>query len=177
MDFKSFDFKKLEKYFGKHSADDFNRFLEKLPHHAGHNVLIAAGIVWALAAGIGLYASIQAQEMITVRAELKETRALKPAVPKIKNVAISKQEVEAFAKKAQESYRGLNIRTKGSTIIITSASTRNFTEFREAVGHIQNGGDGWRVTLEKLCVGRECDKSTKLAITLNVNRVSVEKPS
>lgn len=177
MDFKSFDINKFNKYFSAKSSDDLNRFLERLPEHAGKNILIAAGIVWALAAGLGLYSSIQAQELTKIRAELMEVQALKPAVPKIKNVAIPKKEVEDFVKEAQKSYRGIDIKSKGSTIIISSTRTGSFTEFREAIGHVQNGGDGWRVTLEKLCVGRECDRNQKLVVSLKVNKVSVEKPS
>lgn len=177
MDFKSFDIKKFEKYFSAKSSDDLNRFLEKLPHNAGKNVLIAAGVIWALAAGLGLYTSIQVQELTKVRAELKEVEALKPAVPTIKNVGISNDELKKFVEEAQKSYRGLDIKANGSTIIITASRTANFAEFREAIGHVQNGGDGWRVSLEKLCVGRDCDKSHKLAVSLKVNKVSVEKPS
>lgn len=177
MDIKSFDIKKLEKYFTAKSSEDLNRFLEKLPQHAGKNILIAAGIVWAMAATLGLYTSIQAQELTKMRAELKEVQALKPEVPIIKDVAISKEEVEKFVTAAKQSYRGLDIKANGSTIVITTTRTAGFTEFREAIGHVQNGGDGWRVTLEKLCVGRECDKNYKLAASLKVNKVSVEKPS
>lgn len=176
MDFKSFNFKKYEKYFSAKSTDDLNRFLEKLPQHAGKNVLIAAGVIWAMAAALGLYTSIQAQELTKIRAELKETQALKPAVPTIKDIPISKAEVEKFVNEAKESYRGLDIKANGSTIVITSTRTSSFTEFREAIGHVQNGGDGWRVALEKLCVGRECDRNYKLAASLKVNKVSVEKP-
>lgn len=177
MNLKSFDWKRIEKYFSAQSADDLNRFLEKLPQNAGQTVLIAAAIVWAMAAAAGLYTAIQTQQLIEMRAELKETEALKPAVPIIKNVGISEKEVTAFVEAAKKSYRGIDFRANGSTIIITARSTANFTEFREAIGHVQNGGDGWRVSLEKLCVGRECDRQFKLAVSLKVNKVSVEKPS
>ena len=177
MSFKNFDWKNLQKYFSSHSADDLNRFLEKMPQNAGKSVLIAAGIAWGVAAASGLYTAVQTQQLTELRAELKETQALKPAVPTIKNIPIPKKEVEAFVEKAQKSYRGIDIKANGSTIVITAPSTANFTEFREAIGHIQNGGDGWRVSLEKLCVGRECDKRYKLAVSLKVNKVSVENPS
>lgn len=175
MDFKNFDIKKFEKYFSKKSSDDLNRFLENLPEKAGSNILIAAGVIWALAAGLGLYASIQTQELTKMREELRQTAALTPVVPKIQNKAIAKAEVDAFVESAKNSYRGLDIKANGSTIVITGSRTNGFTEFREALGHVQNGGDGWRVSLEKLCVGRECHRSHKLAASLKVNRVSVEK--
>ena len=176
MNLKSFDWKSLQKYFGSNAADDLNVFLENLPQNAGKTVLIAAAIAWGVAAAGGLFTAIQTQKMTELREELKETKALKPAVPIITNIGIGKSEVENFVNKAKESYKGLDIKTNGSTIIITARNTRNFTEFREAIGHVQNGGNGWRVSLEKLCVGRECDKQSKLAASLKVNKVSVEKP-
>jgi hypothetical protein len=177
LSIKTFDFKSLKKYFSSQSSDDLNKFLEKLPQNAGHTVLIAAAIVWGMAAAFGLYTAIQTQQMTELRAELKETEALKPAVPKIKNVAIPKKDIDRFIKHAQKSYRGLSMKAKGSVIVITANRTSSFTEFREAIGHVQNGGDGWRVSLEKLCVGRECDKRFKLAASLKVSKVSVENPS
>lgn len=176
MDKKSFDWKKIEKYFSPKAAGDLNHFLEKLPYHAGQSMLIAAGIVWAMAAASGLYTAVQTQTLTELRAQLKETKALKPAVPRIKNVAIPKKEVEKFVENAQKSYRGIDIKANGSVIIISARSTANFAEFREAIGHVQNGGAGWRVSLEKLCVGRECDKQYRLAVSLKVNKVSVENP-
>jgi hypothetical protein len=176
LDFKSFDFKKLQKYANPKAADDLNAFLEKLPQNAGQTILIAAGITWAAAAALGLYTAVQMQGMIETRAKLKETKALQPAVPKITEAPINKADVEKFVKQASEIYRGLDIRAQGSTIVITARSTANFTEFREALGHVQNGGQGWRVSLEKMCVGRECDKNFKLAATLKVNKVTVTAP-
>jgi len=175
VDFKSFDFSKINKYFSPKATEDLNVFLEKLPHNAGKTVLIAAAIAWGMAAASGLYTAIQAQKLTELRAELRETESLKPSVPKIKNVAINKKDVEEFVEKAKESYKGLDIKANNSNILITARSTRNFAEFREAIGHVQNGGNGWRVSLEKLCVGRECDKQHKLAASLKVNKVSVEK--
>lgn len=175
MNLKSFDWKSLQKYFTAQSADDLNRFLEKMPQNVGQTVLIAAGIAWALAGASGLYTAIQTQQLTELRAELKATEALKPAVPEIKNIAIPKKEVEKFVESAKKSYRGIDIKANGSTIIITASSTLNFAEFREAIGHVQNGGAGWRVSLEKLCVGRECDKRFKLAASLKVNKVEVGK--
>lgn len=177
MTSKSFDWQKIQKYFSAQSTDDLNRFLEKVPQNAGQTVLIAAGIAWAMAAAAGLYTAVETQALTELRAELKETQALKPKVPHIKNVGIPKKQLEQFVEGAQKSYRGIDIKVNGSTIIITANSTANFAEFREAIGHVQNGGDGWRVSLDKLCVGRECDKQHKLAVSLKVNKVSVENPS
>lgn len=176
MDLKSFDINKLKHLLSSQSSDDLNKFLEKLPQNAGHTVLVAAGIAWGMAAAAGLYVAVQTQTLTELRATLKETEALKPAVPKIKNVPIPEAQIKKFIESASKSYRGINLKANKSTIIISANSTANFTEFREALGHVQNGGDQWRVSLDKLCVGRECDNRTKLMASLKVNKVSVENP-
>lgn len=172
----SVDWQKFQKYFSAQSADDLNRFLEKVPQNAGQAVLIAAGIAWAMAAAVGLYTAVQTQKLTELRSELKETKALKPSVPTIRNVPISKDAVQKFVDSAKESYPNIDIQANGANVVITASGTVHFAEFRESIGHVQNGGDGWRVSLEKLCVGRECDKQHKLAVSLKVNKVSVEKP-
>lgn len=159
------------------SAGDLNAFLEKLPQNAGQTVLIAAGIAWAMAGALGLYSSIQARQLTELRSELVKAEALTPIVPRISDVPIATAEVETFINKVKESYPGLTLNVTGSTITITSTQTNMFARFREAIGHMQNGGSGWRVSLEKLCVGRECSDQHKLGASLKVNKVSVENPA
>jgi len=168
---------KLKKLADPKAADDLNAFLEKLPHNAGQTVLIAAGIAWASAAALGLFTAVKMQELTELRATYRETEALKPQVPSITETPIARKDVETFVKQASKIYRGITITARGSTIVITAQNTSNFTEFREALGHVQNGGQGWRVSLEKMCVGRECHKSHQLAATLKVNKVSVKEPT
>lgn len=176
MNFKNLDLSILKKLSDPKAAGDLNVFLENLPKNAGQTVLIAAGISWALAAALGLFTTMKVQELTEYRLKLQELEALKPNVPKIVDVPVSPSEVKAFAESIEEVYRGLDIKANGSTIHISSKSTSRYTEFREAIGHVQNGGDGWRVSVEKLCVGRECQQE-KLGISLKINKVSVENSS
>ncbi|MBN8520938.1 MAG: hypothetical protein J0L77_03455 [Alphaproteobacteria bacterium] len=176
MDLKSLDLTFLKKLADPKLSGDLNAFLEKLPHNAGQTVLLAAGIAWAMAGALGLFTTIQVKQMTELRAKLKETQALKPTVPVIKDVAVDSAEVANFSKELKEIYKNLDITQSESSITITSNSTASFGQFREAVGHVQNGGVGWRVTLDKLCVGRECDNNQKLGAVLRVNKVSVESP-
>lgn len=173
---KSFDWRSLKKLMDPKAAGDLNAFLERLPQTAGQSVLIAAGIAWAAAAAIGLYTSVETKALITLRAELKNTETLRPIVPVIRDVPVNAAQIKTFTDQMQTVYRGLQIRPQGAGVFITSQGTNNFGEFREAVGHLQNGGSGWRVTVERLCVGRECERD-KLAALLRVNTVSVDKPS
>ncbi|MFA5593493.1 MAG: hypothetical protein WC989_09305 [Micavibrio sp.] len=177
LDLKKLDISALKKLTDPKAAGDLNVFLEKMPQHVGQTVLIAAGIAWAMAGALGLYASVQARQLTEFRADLAKAEATQPSVPRISDVPIAPAEVEAFITKVAPSYPGLNMQVKGSSIIITSSYTGDFGKFREAIGHMQNGGSGWRVTLEKLCVGRECGDKDKLGVSLRVNKVSVENPN
>lgn len=175
IDFKSINWRALNKLASPQAAGDLNAFLEKLPQHSGQTILIIAGVAWAAAGAAGLYTTIQLQSLTELRAKLQEAEAVKPIVPTIKDAPLDPKEVSAFVDKMAGLYDQLSIRANGSTIIVTGATTGAFSQFREAIGHIQNGGSGWRVTMDRLCVGRECEKQP-LAASLKINKVSVEKP-
>lgn len=175
FDFKSMDVHKLKKLADPKAASDLNHFLEQLPQKAGQNALIAAGIAWSMAAALGLYAAVQTQKMTEMRHTLMEEKAVVPSVPAIKDVPVNRNQITELSDTLGSIYPGLNIKPQGSAIYIAAGTTSAFGAFREAVGHVQNGGDGWRVQVDRLCVGRECDRE-KLAILLRVNKVSVEKP-
>ena len=175
MDWKNIDWQRLKKYTSPQAAGDLNAFLEALPQRAGQISLIGAGIAWTVACTIGLYAFVQTQEMTQLRRQLLEAEALRPPVPSVRDVSVPQAELQAFVERAKDIYRGLTITSGGSNITITASATRSFTEFREAVGHVQNGGAGWRVNIERLCVGREC-QGTALGATLKVSKVSIDEP-
>lgn len=166
----------MQKYLNPQAANDLNVFLERLPQAAGQTVLIAAGIAWAAAGMVGLYTSMEVHKLTELRGKLQETKALKPVVPMIKDVPVAQAEIQVFAQDMAKLYPGLSIKQEGSSIYVTSTSTANFAQFREAVGHVQNGGAGWRVSMEKFCVGRECLRD-KLAALLKISKVSVENPA
>lgn len=178
MDFKSlFNAGTLKKLTSSQSSKDLNVFLEKLPQNAGNNALIAAGIVWGVAAALGLVTMVKAQELTTLRAELKEATAITPSIPTIKEASVNEAQVKQFSEEFSNIYTGLQVRQNGSKIMITSGTTANFGQFREALAHVYNGGANWRVSLDKLCVGRECDEKHKLAVALSIKQVSVENPN
>jgi len=172
---KTFDWRSLQRYFSPQASQDLNVFLEKMPQNVGQTVLIAAGAAWAIAGATGLFAAVQAQKLTALRAEFKETSALKPIVPTISDAAVSPAELKSFVGVLTATYPDLTITQQGSSVLISGKSTVNFGQFREALGHVQNGGSGWRVSVDKLCVGRECDRDN-LAALLKINKVSVNNP-
>jgi hypothetical protein len=176
LNLKSIDWRFFQRLANPNAASDLNVFLEKLPQNAGNTVLMAAGIAWGTALAAGLYASMQAKDLVKMRQSFRETTALQPMVPKINESPVSQQEVKDFVQTLLSTYPGLIVKQQGAEIYIASASTGAFGEFREAVGHVQNGGSGWHVSVDRLCVGRECTKD-QLAILLKIGKVSVDKPA
>ena len=174
---QSCDWRSLKKYASPQASDDLNKFLEKMPANVGQTMLMIAAVAWSTAGAVGLYATVQIQQLTELRAELEEAEALQPIVPRISDVPIPGNEVTAFVEKIKDIYRGIDIRASGSTVVLTAKSTADFGQWREAVGHVQNGGSGWRVNVDKLCVGRECGNNTPLAAALKINKVSVTNPN
>tara|TARA_A200000113_G_C8802635_1_gene334636 strand:+ start:439 stop:990 length:552 start_codon:yes stop_codon:yes gene_type:complete len=169
---KKFNWRSLKKFTSPHAADDLNAFLEKMPQNAGQTMLIIAAISWSFAGVVGLYTTVQLQKLTELRAEFQESQALKPNVPTIQDLAVNPNAIKTFVEKIEKTYTGLDIKASGSSVLITATSTAAFGQFREAIGHIQNGGSGWRVNIDRLCVGRECDKFP-LTASLKINKVSV----
>lgn len=178
MDLKqlqSFDWKSLQKYASPRAFADLNDFIESLPKKADKSMLVIAGVSWAAAGALILFTTLQLQHLTELRGKLQDVQALKPVVPMIKDVSVPEKEVKDFVDKTQNIYGDLSLTGSGASIIITGDNTASFGQFREAVGHVQNGGSGWRVNIDHLCVGRECTEKP-LAASLKINKVSVEKP-
>ncbi len=176
MNFKSVNWNAvLKNLTSPKSTQDLNDFLERMPQTAGHTILIAAGIAWASAAAIGLFTTVQIQGMTELRKQLMEAEALRPIVPTIRDVPVNPEDVKVFTDDLTRIYPDLVIRNTAGSLQVVARSTGNFAQFREAVGHVQNGGSGWRVSVDRLCVGREC-ANDKLAVLLKINKVSVDKP-
>jgi len=138
-------------------------------------LLLRGGIAWMLAASLGLYATLQTQVLTEMRVELHEAKVLKPVVPVIRAAPVKKAEVDKFTAVLKKSYPGLTIKQQRAAIQISAKNTAAFGQFREAIGHVQNGGNGWRVNTERLCVGREC-KQNQLGVLLRINKVTVAMP-
>ena len=175
MNLKAFDWRTLQRFLSPQATSDLNAFLEKLPQTAGQTALIAAGIAWAFGAGLGLYTFIETRKLTELRAKLADAKALQPIVPRLKDVPVKADALKTFAETLDRTYPDLTIKQQGTAIYITAGTTASFGQFREAISHVQNGGSGWRVQMDKLCVGRECARE-KLGALLKINQVSVEKP-
>lgn len=168
----SLDWRALRNYMSLRAFEDLNTFLEALPQNSSKTILIAAGCIWGVAAVVCLYTTVKIQEISKISMQLAEAKALQPAVPQIKDTPVDPATIVAFVDQIKEIYKGLEIKANASNIVITAKSTTQFGEFREAVGHIQNGGAGWRVNLDRLCVGKEC-KQYPLAASVKITKVDV----
>ncbi len=172
----SFDFRSFQKYFSPNAGGDLNLFLEKLPQNVGQGALIAAGIAWLMVAALGLFTVMQMQRLTDVRAQLLQTEALVPMVPVISKQAISPTELKDLITNFKALYPGLTFVSKGSSLMIQSKTTADYAQFREALGHVVNGGPGWQTSVEDMCIGREC-KQNALSATIKIQKLKIDKPS
>lgn len=175
MSFKGLNIQVLNRYLGSQATEDFNRFLERMPQNVGQTALIAGGIAWMAAAALGLFTMMQTQQLTELRAELEAAENLKPIVPILTMQAVAPDQVKAWVDRAKPIYTGIEINASANQITIQSKETANYNQFREALGHALNGGAGWRVSINGLCVGREC-KTNALDASLRVEKVSIDKP-
>jgi hypothetical protein len=158
------------------AADDLGRFLDVVPQHAGKGALIAGGIAWGFAAAIGLFTIMQVKDLTELRAKLQESEALKPIVPTMTMAPAPADDLKRLTDDLKKVYPELTINVNGSKVSIQSKKTSDYGMFREAIGHIVNGGVGWKVSVENLCVGREC-KQNALDSSIKVEKIQIDTPA
>lgn len=176
MPSKSFDWKSLQKFLDPEAANDFSRFMDKMPGHAGKGALIAAGIAWATVAAFGLFTVMQAKEITELKASLETTETIKPLVPKITLAPVPAPELTKAATAFKSLYPSLTISANGATLSVKSKQTADFAQFREAIGQVINSGKDWKVTVDTICVGREC-KDSGLSASLKIQKLKIDKPA
>lgn len=174
-----FDFRKLQKYTSPQAFNDLNDFIEALPVRAGQGMLIAAGIAWAVAGAAIFYAIIHAGQVAELRSELLKAESLVPQVPKIVRESVPDAQVKEFVERVNVAYDNVKVTSSGNTIKVVSGNGRFFGAYREAVGHLFNGGntrngESWRIDVKSMCVGRDC-KPNFLSGEFTVYKLGVDK--
>lgn len=174
MDFKKFDFAQLKRLADPNAAKDLDRFLDSLPTNVGYNALIAAGLTWILAAGAVLFAMTQATQVSELRAELLAVESMRPPVPQIDFVPVSKTALERFIEDVEriDLYPVLTFRVGSDGKMEISGNEQEFTAMTYAIGHIQGGGKNWHVAIEDMCIGPECQGGT-LKANLKISTIKV----
>ncbi len=172
-----FDKVTLQRFLSPNAYKDLDVFLEQMPMRAGNGIIIAGVVAWIAAGACVLYLSMQANNIMHLRADILKAESLKPTVPVITKVPADAAEIADFAKRLGELYPQITVRGVGNRIEIQGQATDKYGAFREAVGHTFNGGKGWRLTVEALCVGRECKANTGLNGAFSINRLRVDKPA
>lgn len=165
----------LQKYLSPQGMNDMNRFLEQMPVRAGYGVLIAGGIIWFVAGLAVVYATTVAKDVAGIRAELVKSEALKPVVPKIVRTAVSDADIKSFVTRVNPLYKDVTMTASNGKISMRASSGRYFGAFREAINHAYNGGQRWRLSLQSLCVGRECGTVGFLSGSFSVDTLKVQR--
>lgn len=176
MAIASFDWKSLQRLLNPQSFDDMSRFLDTVPQSAGKGALIAAGISWGFVAAIGLFTMVQLKDFTELRNKLQETEVLKPIVPRISMSQVNKDELKQITDQFKELYPTMTISSASGKMTIQSKKTSDYLLFREMLGHIVNGGSDWKVSVDSLCIGREC-KQNSLNAVLKIEKLKIDKPT
>ncbi|MBL8639003.1 MAG: hypothetical protein JNK24_01480 [Alphaproteobacteria bacterium] len=174
MPIQKIDFRAFKKYFAPHAAADFNLFLEKLPVNVGKPALIAAGMSWFMVVCLGLFCVMQMKSLTDLRLEASKQDAIKPMIPVVKLEAVDQKSVKSLVDDMKTVYPDLTFSLASGNLLIQSKSTANYSEFREALGHIVNAGAGWKISVDSLCVGREC-KQNALDAKLKIQKLKIDK--
>ena len=157
----SFDWRVLKRYTSSESFNDLNNFLEKLPDNVGTTLLSIGGAAWLLAGATIMFANIESIKVQELQAELYKKQALTPNVPTVTTQQVSTEQIEAFVARLQKQFERFDITInvdRDGSVLIQGREGRQYGAFREAVGHLQNGGSDWRVNVKEVCVDRECTK-------------------
>lgn len=180
LDFKklsNFDWRVLKRYFNAEAVKDLDRFLDALPRRTGKLSLIAAAVMWTAAAIMILFAYTKSLEMTDIQKKLQEAEALTPSVPKIESSYVPDSVLQPFVQKMNKVYPNIRIdHRKGSKITIQANSTKLYTQWRAAIDHFAYGNGDWRVGIEEMCAGRECD-GMPLMTTIRIEKVSITLPN
>lgn len=176
MSIKNFDMRVINRYLSSQASDDLNRFLEQMPTNVGKTALIAGGVAWAISAVLGLNMFMQSKQLTELRGQLETAEAVKPLVPIIKANPVDAAELKAWTEEAQKAYPGLTISANANTVSIMSKDTAAYAQFRESIGHVLNGGQNWKASVESFCLGRECQQNALEAI-LKMEKLTIDKPS
>ena len=165
----------LKKLLSPQSMGDLNDFIEKMPVRVGYPALIAGCVAWFIGGLAVVYATTVAQSVADIRAELVKSEALKPVVAQLVRKPVKDAEIDAFIEKIDPLYPNVQIQSlKNGRVKLSANSGRYFGAFREAVNHTYNGGQRWRLQLESLCVGRECEESF-LSGVFKISTLKIER--
>lgn len=175
MDLKKIDWVSFKRYTNPQAVKDLDRFLDAIPMTVGYNALIAASITCMMAGTAIFFVSGEIEKISKMHTELFQIEALRPPVPVIQYVPVSKGIIDTHATKITETYKGVRIVTAEGSATVTAEDTDYFPQFLAAISTLQRGGKNWKVQIDTLCVGRAC-ASQKLTANLKISTVRIGEP-
>jgi len=175
MDLKKINLATIQRYTSPQAVKDFDTFLDNLPVNVGYNALIAAGAICMLAAASVWFSSLELQKVSKLHADLTNVKALQPPVPVLKSVPVGDKILKPLGEKVAADFKGIVIATADGDVKVTAQDTDYFPQFLASISYIQRGGRNWKVSINELCVGRDC-KNSKLYADLKVSVVQIAAP-
>lgn len=173
---KKLNWKSWKHYASPQGIKDFDKFLDSVPSNVGYNALIAVGLAWLIAGASALFTTMELEKVTKMHAELMQVQALQPPIPELNYIPVSANVLKPFAKKIEDTYKGVGVSISGDGAATVSApDTDYFPQFLAAISYLQRGGKNWKVKISTLCVGRGC-QTQKLTATLAIETLRIGEP-
>lgn len=169
------DWQAIKRYTSPQAVKDFDAFLDALPLNVGYNALIAAGIAWIVAGATVFFTATEVGKVSSLRAEMAKVEALKPPIPIIQYIPVSVDALKPLEKRLSSTYKGINFTDTGGSVTVSAQDTDYFPQFLAVINTLQNGGKNWRVSIDQMCIGRDCP-AAKLVASLKVEMARVGEP-
>lgn len=172
-----FDMTQMKRWLSPEGYHGLDTFLESLPARVSKNILIAAGVAWAVAGLALVYANILSSSYAELKTELLKTEAVKPLVPSIVETPVPATETAAKIDHLKKVFKDLNITATDGVVTIGVEDPKFYGAYLQSVYAIMALGEGYKITMTELCQGSECKvKSSKpfLYASFDVKKLEVK---
>lgn len=173
---KEFDWRRLQRLTDPQMMKDLDEFLDNLPQRAGKNAIIVAAVIWVIAA-IGLFLLFNnTLSLRAIQKQLAIAEGTQIAVPQISYETVSPPILAPTLEKLRKIYPTLTFDIQSSGAIgVNAVNTRDFPAWRSAINDLAYGSPGWKISVQKLCAGRNC-KDQQLQASILVQDVNIHLP-
>jgi hypothetical protein len=165
----------IKKATSPQGVKDFDAFLDDLPVNVGYNALIAAGITCLMAAAAVWFTAGETEKVSKLHSDLMNVQALQPPVPVLKYMPVPRDVLKAQTDKIVSNFKGITVNISDGSIVLNAQDTDYFPQFLAAISYLQRGGKDWKVKINTLCVGRDCQGS-KVSANLKIEMVRFGEP-
>jgi len=176
INFRKFNLASLQRYTSPQAVKDLDSFLDALPINVGTNALIAACFTF-LVAGVSVWFTAQELEKVSqLHEDLTNIKALQPPVPVLKEIPVDIKTLKPAGDKIASTFSGIKVVAGAGSVKISAQDSDYFPQFLAAISYLQRSGRNWKVSVNAMCLGRDC-KGPQLYADLKVSTITFGEPA